>query len=320
MTETIPAKSPKARRVSNSEAGTWLTCQRKYYYAFDLGIVPKPHIVGFYQKKTNKDEDEKVRTLDVGNLGHEILAMYYSLLKQGYSVEQSIKECQNELTKIWFSKQHYTQAVVTHTTTILNRYWEFYAIEDDKKYVVVDVEKEYDLSLTEDYNYVFRFDLLLMNRKTEQLGLVDHKFKYDFFTDESINLSGQMPKYLGALRYNGIWPEWVWLNQIRARSPFQSWGPKDFFRRSLVAPSNNKVANAMREQIIASQTIVEWRQLPLEVKKATALRSMDSFPRPCDRCPFNLICRMEYDGGNITNVIAADFTQNPYNYNRDELL
>lgn len=299
------------RRISNSEVATWLTCRRQYYYAFDMGIAPK--IKGH-------NPTGRVTTLAVGTLGHEVLAIFYSMLKMDGSIEEAKQASRDHLSHLMLNPREFNMETIVHTTKILERYWSHYSQVDLDKYEIIDVEKEYDIPLTDEFNYVFRFDLLLKERGTNKIGLVDHKFKYEFFTDEAISLTGQMPKYLGALRYNGIFPSFVYLNQIRAKAPAQSWGPKDFFRRSLVSPSNTKVTNAVREQVIASQEIVEWREQPDEIKRATALRSMDSFPNPCGKCPFNLICRMEYDGGNITHVVANDFGPNSYNYNRDEQL
>lgn len=297
------------RRISNSEVGTWLTCRRKYFYAFDMGIAPKKQF----------HNPGKVTTLAIGTLGHDVLSIYYEGIM--YLDESTARQAaRDHLSKLMLDGQPYSREVVSATSIILERYWSFYANDDLRKYEILGVEQEYDLPLTDEFSYVFRFDLLLKQSGTPKIGLVDHKFKYDFFSEESINLSGQLPKYLGALRANGVNPSFVFLNQIRAKPAAQSWGPKDFFKRSPVSPSNAKVTNAMREQIIASQEISEWREQPFEVKKATALRSMDSFPNPCGKCPYNLICRMEYDGGNATHVIAADFGPNSYDYNKDERL
>lgn len=300
------------RRISNSEVGTWLTCRRKYFYAFDMGIAPK--------KLFHSNTSERVTTLAVGTLGHEILGVYYNSLQLDQGVGQAKQNAIDVLTKMMMDPREYTQATVVRVSEILNRYWAHHAERDNSLYEVLDVEKEYDLPLTDEFSYVFRFDLLLKRRGTPYIELWDHKFKYDFFTDEAISLSGQMPKYLGALRGNGIFPKAVKLNQIRARTPSSNWVEKDYFKRADVQPSNNKITNAIREQVIASQEISEWRDQPFEVKRATALRSMDSFPTPCTRCPFNSICRMEYDGGDISYVVKKDFGPNTYDYNRDERL
>lgn len=300
------------RRISNSEVGTWLTCRRKYFYAFDMNIAPK--------KQFHNSNSDRVTTLAVGLLGHEVFGVFYSGLQEGLSFAEAKQAAIDTLTQFMMDPKEYNQAVVLRTTQILQRFFSLRAEQDHEKYQVLDVEKQYDLPLTEDFSYVFRFDLLLKIRGTPYIELWDHKFKWDFFSDEALSLSGQMPKYLAALRANGINPKAVRLNQLRSKPPAQNWGPRDFFRLAESAPSNAKVANAMREQIIASQEITEWREQPFEIKKATALRSMDSFPNPCTRCPFNTICRMEYDGGNITHLVAKEFGPNSYDYNRDERL
>lgn len=299
------------RRISNSEVATWLTCRRQYFYAFDMGIAPRARF---------GNPSTKVSTLAVGTLGHETLAIYYDSIKMGMTLEEAKQGARNHLTLLMMNPKHYSVEIVSRCAQILERYWSFYAEDDLKKYEILDVEKEYDIPLTDEFSYVFRFDLLLKERGTPKIGLTDHKFKYDFFSDEAISLSGQLPKYIGALRFNGIDPSFVFINQIRAKPPAQGWGPKDFFKRSPVTPSNFKVTTAITEQIVASQEIAEWREQPLEVKKRTALRSMDSFPNPCGRCAYNLLCRMEYDGGNINLIVKTEFGPNSYNYNKDEVL
>jgi hypothetical protein len=49
------------RRISNSEVSTWLTCQQRYYYEFDLKLAPI----------------HNTEALSRGILGHEVLAKYY---------------------------------------------------------------------------------------------------------------------------------------------------------------------------------------------------------------------------------------------------
>lgn len=304
------------RRVSNSEVMAWLSCKMKYYFSFDLGLMPKPNL----EARLLASGKPSVRTLDIGNLGHEILAVYYELLKNDLTVEDAIQECRDRLSKMALNPTKFNFEVITATLVVLNRYWAFYAENDHKQFEVLEVEKEYDIPLTDEFSYVFRFDLLLKERRTGKIILVDHKFKYDFFTDQSINLSGQVPKYLGALRYNNIRPDIVWLNQIRSRIPSGTVTHKELFRRSPVVPSNNKISNALREQIIVSQQIAEWRDQPPEIRKATAFRSMDAYPRPCESCPFKKPCTQDYDGGNITHTLMLEFIPNSYNYNRDEIL
>lgn len=299
------------RRVSNSEVGVWLTCQRKYFYSFDLGRAPKI---------TNSIQSiKKPSTLEVGTFGHDVLAIYYEALRIGRPLDEALSDAREHMARLMISPINWRQEVVSHVATVLQRYWRHYAKADYDKYEILGVEQEYNLPLTDEFAYVFRLDLLLKIRGTTKIELWDHKFKYDFFSPEEISLTGQMPKYLGALRHNGIWPEAVRINQIRAltRAPTSSWTDKDYFTRTPVVPSNAKIKRAMTEQIIASQEISEWRELPIETRRASAKRAMDAFPSPCVKCPFNLPCRMEYDGGNIELLLDKDFGPNSYDYNRD---
>jgi hypothetical protein len=62
------------RRISNSEVSTWLTCQQRYYYEFDLKLAPI----------------HNTEALSRGILGHEILAHYYIARKSGHAHEDCV--------------------------------------------------------------------------------------------------------------------------------------------------------------------------------------------------------------------------------------
>ena len=146
----------KLRRISNSEVATWLTCRRQYFYAFDLGIAPRKRFIN----------DHKASTLAIGILGHDVLAVYYYSLQMGQSVEEAKQNARDTLTQYMMKADEFNQETVVATLKILERYWSFYAESDNEKYEILDVEKEYDIPLTDDFSYVFRFDLLLKERDT----------------------------------------------------------------------------------------------------------------------------------------------------------
>src|SRR5678810_589303 len=109
------------RRISNSEVGTWLTCRRKYFYAFDMGIAPK---------KSFNNPSSKVTTLAVGTLGHQVLGIYYEGLMNGQGENMSRQAARDFLSLLMVEPKDYSREVVTATSIILERYWSHYVEKD----------------------------------------------------------------------------------------------------------------------------------------------------------------------------------------------
>lgn len=281
------------RKISNSEVATFLTCERKYYYEFDLGLEPK--VAG--------------GALGRGVLLHDILATYYNMRKDGAHHNASINEARGQL-QTYMANDAFGMETVMEVDRLLQGYWTHYAGDSD--WEILDVERGYDLSITGDYGYSLRFDLLVRERSTGHTVLIDHKTAYDFWSEDDLDLNPQFPKYIGALRANDIYVDKAILNQIRTRS-IKNPSSEQLFRRTICKPSKAKVQNAMREQVLASEKIVKHRMLPLEVRAANSLRVLNK--TACKYCNSKPLCMSEYDGGDITHMIANDYKPRTYGYN-----
>lgn len=284
------------RRISNSEVSTWLSCQRKYYYEFDLNLEP----------------NQQGSALSRGVLFHDVLAIYYSALKDGIKHDDAVIVARRHLQS-YLANTSFAMETVTEVDRLLHGYWNFY--KGDPDWEILDVERGYDLALTNEYEYSLRFDLLIRNRKTGEIILVDHKTAYDFWSEDDLALSPQFPKYIGSLRANGVHVDKAILNQVRTRS-IKNPSPEQLFRRTVDKPSLAKIQNAMREQVIVSEQIVKHRSLPLEVRAANSVRTLNK--QVCKYCDAKPLCMSEYDGGDVTHMIANDFKQRTYGYNNSE--
>ena len=284
---------PEPRRISNSEVGTWLLCRRKYYYTFDLNIVPK----------------QRSSALSRGILGHEVLQVYYDALREGKPHALAKTEARALLMRAMDS---YNLELVTDLDLILGRYWNHYAEIDLQEYEILEVENNYDLPLVDDFDYTFRFDLYLKHKLTGKRILMDHKFIWDFWNADKIALSPQFPKYVGAMRGNDLAVDECILNQIRYR-PIKEPTPDQLFRRSKVIPSNAKIRNALKEQMVSSREIAAHRFMPVELRSDHAVGVRN--PLVCNYCEFAQLCASEYDGGDVQYMIQNDYTSNPYGYN-----
>lgn len=283
------------RRISNSEVGTWLSCRAKYRFAHDLNLEPKRYGTA----------------LSRGIAGHEILADYYEMLKQGVSHDEAVKQAVILLGRM-LALDSITTELAMELRTILDNYWSYY--QGDDNWEILFVEEPFDIPLTDEFAMPMRLDLLVKERTSGKIYLVDHKFYYDFPNQDILSLNVQFPKYVGALRYNGINVDGCILNVLRTRK-MKSPEFDSLFKRFVTVPSSAKITNSIRGHIRACQEITEYRSLPENLRKEQALPILNSYV--CKGCSFINLCMSEFDGGDITFQIQTDFRENTYDYNKE---
>jgi hypothetical protein len=284
------------RNISNSEVATWLACKRQYYYEFDLNLEPK----------------SGSSALDNGTLLHEVLAFYYDGLKAGLSHAQAVEVARKHLMTFMATVGMYELDTIMKVDKLLQGYWDYY--QGDPDWEILEVEKSYELPISPSFTFAMRLDLLVRVRSTGKVLLVDHKTAYNFWSQDDMELNPQFPKYIGALRANGIYVDGAILNQIRTRS-IKNPTTDQLFKRAPYKPTPAKINEAMKEQVISSQEIAQWRELPLEVRKDRAVRVLQK-AGVCKWCNVKSLCLSEYDGGDITTAIQNDYRQNTYGYNK----
>lgn len=284
------------RSISNSEAMTWLKCRRRYYYAFDLGLAPK------------KDG----RALTIGNFGHEILEGYYGWLCLHPGDWDGAKAAGIKASAKILSRCDTFQAeILAMVHRLLLRYFE-YAAQTQTGWRILDVEKFYELPLVDDYKYAMKTDLRI--QEGIDVGIVDHKFVYDFLTQDDKDLNPQLPKYQVTLLNNGHQVDYVALNEIRYRTRQKNpYTDAELFRMDRMRKIKPELQTHMREQIGVSREIVRHRNLDLKERDLTAYRTADK--NNCRGCPFSSICITDLRGGDSSFAISEDFKKNDYDYN-----
>lgn len=294
ITAVSVAPTTVARKVSNSETTTWLQCQRRYLYQYDLNLRPK----------------KLSQALSRGILGHEVVAEYYSARKAGQNHADALVQAR----RLLYAKPDYDLDIVAEVDKIVNNYFRVYGDEIGSKYSILAVEEQYEIPLTSDFIFVMRLDLLVKNLKTNRTELWDHKFVYDFWSQDDLALDPQRPKYIGALRFNNNFVDEAVLNQLRYRSIKQ---PTDdqLFKRTVQQPSQAKINTVLREHVQASREIVEWRKLSLDERRRVAKRSANKMT--CRSCSVKQLCMSELDGGDISYAIKTDYVTNEYGYNNN---
>lgn len=297
MTFTIdetPEELQDPRRISNSEVGTWTTCKRKYYFAFDLKL----------------EKIERGEALSRGVIGHEVLESYYGILAEGHSHEDAKHIAATKLTEI-MTRPGSDMKLCLSLKTLLDRYWDYYQGHPD--WEILEVESSYDLPMTNDFTMPMRLDLLIRIKSTGKIYILDHKFCYDFWSYHQIALSPQFAKYVAGLRYDGKQIDGCILNQIRYRS-MKDQDPAKYFKQEVVVPSNAKIRNVVREHIVVSQEIVEHRSKPPGIREALSVHVLNTMI--CKGCDFKDICASELDGGETEFLIQNEYQTNTYDYNK----
>lgn len=286
------------RRVSNSEVSAWNLCERKYFYEYDLNLEPvKPS-----------------EALSRGVLGHEVLAVYYTHVMAGVAHAEAVRLARGVLHEALAETGDLE--LITDLDRILQGYWDYYG-DESAKYKVLRVEQDYDVPLTSEATYVMRLDVLMKNLVTGDTELWDHKFVYDFWNSDKINLSGQFPKYTGALRFTGQDVDKCVLNQLRYRK-MKAPAPTDLYKRTTETPSTQKIKRALREQIGATQEILTWRTQPIEQRQEVARRVLN--PTVCGYCSFKNLCMAEFDGNDLRFLTQSEYrTKTKYGYNSEDI-
>lgn len=285
------------RNISNSEVFAWNKCQRYYYYSFDLNLTPlKP-----------------ANSLARGIVGHSALENYYKWLQDNPGdFERAEQYAYRILTLALDKAGMFDLEMLAELRNVLGRYFQ-YARDDNWK--ILAVERRFDWPITDDITYTLRLDLAIRDpKKGGEVVLVDHKFVYNFWSQDDIDLNPQLPKYMGGIRANGLQVDRVMVNQIRWRvrksSPYADY---EMFKRDYDKPNAATVKNLMREQVLISRRIQQWRELPIEERNRRAVGVRNNLI--CKNCSFAALCVTELKGGYIEGMVETDYKQNDYGYN-----
>lgn len=296
LTEMVPMNAV----ISNSEVGSYTSCEMKHYFAFGLSLEPK------------KMGD----ALSRGIIGHEALAVFYKNLNELGHEASSDLAITYVMQILQAHTGKYDEEMLRGLLTLLQDYFEFYEGEGLKPILV---EEQLHLQYLPDVAYGMRLDFYGQYTKGPKAGkfvLMDHKFVYDFKTQDMLRMNAQMPKYKAVLENNGYRVDECLLNQIRHRTKKGPMTPDEKFRREVLTFTQAEVRNVMREQVKAADRIMELRKLPIGEWKDQSLRAMGEFQ--CRNCSFINLCKTDLIGQPINLMVQTEFSNNTYRYKEEE--
>lgn len=304
MTVTQIKMPEGARFISNSEVDTYNTCERKHMFAFTY----------------NKEPKRPSRSLGIGIIGHEVLAVYYRALMEGLSKKDAEQEAFKHLTQMMITSTEYDPEVFSVVQALIYRYISQDTLPEYGH--ILSVEEDFYMPINDDFWYSMRLDLMIEMHKGSKKGLVllvDHKFTYDFFSADDLKLNPQMPKYVPTLRYNGFPVADAVINQLRTRFKahlIKNKDDEDLFQRSFVKITQPRIESALEQQMLISDRIIERHRLPLEIQKKEAAPNLNKMI--CRNCPFKLPCEQMNERQDWESILRVAYKDRTYGYSKEE--
>lgn len=263
--------------ISQSEVDTFLICERKHYYAYGERLQPK----------------EFPTAISRGTLGHRALQTHY----EGGN-------WRDYLNKFTIENPDSIE-VVLEIKKIIPAYLNYY--ENDKDWEILTVEREFRLG-----NMPMQPDLVVREKSTGKIFVVDHKFLYNFYSNRLISMMPQLKKYMGALRLLGYPVDGYIYNMIRYRQ-----NAKDkFYRHRNDNVHPKAVDRFIKEQDSAMKHIRIFKDLSLETWEDTALRT--ATVGNCKNCWFLDLCDHDLNGLYGRDLlVSSSYEPNTYGYMKE---
>jgi len=275
--------------ISNSRINTYNQCGKLHDYVYIMEIAPDGAYLSIPRFR--------------GIKGHEALAVYYGALLEGKSSEVARKmatdHVQQEMFQLDKHYSNYFEAIKTLTELVglLGKYFTYY---DEEPFKVISVEEKYSTPIDDSVNYILILDLLVEWTKGEMRGepvVIDHKFVYDFKSEAQLKMDGQQPKYIKALRSNGIRAKRAIFNQLRYRDLKESNPLNNIFRRSFLKSTLPEINAIWEEQAETALEIVYDPRKPRRI--------MNEYI--CKGCDFRDLCHLELTSEDSSSFIRSNF-------------
>lgn len=260
----------KRKLISYSEVDSLTQCEQKHHYAH----VDKITTAGSSQG------------LSRGNAGHKFFETFFKELLKGKSTEEAKMEAITE--------------VASDLNTPLSLCIEWVdKVWPTLGWKIVAVEIEVRIAISPTLVYPMKADLIV--EIDGELVLVDHKFLYDFYTQQMIDIFPQMPRYMVALQANGLDVKYAIYNMVRTRKVNSF---TDRYQRLETRPNKFRLKQAINEQIQGMKRIEAG--IPVPMHTANKMN--------CGNCQFAELCSAEIRGENTKLMREHFFVPNTYGY------
>lgn len=297
--------------VSNTEASSFSTCERAWFYGHHPDMHLRPNSMG--------------PALTRGIIGHEALEAFYKSIQQEYSYDESAQAAldvvEGEQIKAVLAEDFDKVEMLISLRVLIQKYCEYYE-SDIQNWEVLGVETFYAMEWEGEHEVYLpmRMDLVIYQRAGKfkgEISPVDHKFTNDFWKQWKVRLNSQLPLYNRTLRkvkFKGKQYPIVKrsiLNMIRTRE-VKDPQPHDTFKREFIEAQPATMVLAFENHLKVAKRISRLKRMPAAeaFEETTAAWSSPN----CQFCSFKSLCAIQYEGGNIRNTIAAEYVESSYGY------
>lgn len=290
----VPADN--ARKISNSEVTSWLTCRQMYEFAFMDNLTPKTtptplargtlgHLAFQYYIEASMDGQDHDRCMARAN------EAFKEAMMDGLSIE-TVVETQSLFVRYMGVKQGWPE-------------WE-----------LLGTEQAYEIAVNDKIIIPMRYDVLIRERDSGRVLIGDFKYTYDFWSIDDHSLNGQMSKYITILKAQGMQIDGGFLEEIRTRplGAAKTADHRNLWKTTKYYPTPAKRRNMLRQHVAAAMEISEFREMSPDEQQAKIIPVLNKHGA-CKYCHFKELCNSKLEGKDITFDKELGFTQNTYGYN-----
>lgn len=283
--------------VSHSDAEQHSRCEWAHHYSYGFNLVPK----------------KMPEHLQRGDMGHKVLAGYYRAVRDGYNWDDAC-EAGRAAWRECLKTGKYDFEIADEVLKIFEAYVEYY---HPNEWEIIWVEEYIEYQVTDNFVLNGEIDLVIRDKRRGKffgkLGIVDHKWSFNFMTAKEVETHSQIPKYMFACNQMDLFGEEIQfglINELRWRSVKNV---SDMFAREPLEPSEIKQAAFIAEYIKQCNRIVPKRNLedPVYWKEHSGRTTIKDICRSCD---FVTPCVEELNGKSPDTTLKVYFTQKDHSY------
>jgi hypothetical protein len=195
--------------------------------------------------------------------------------------------------------------MISTMARVVKGYLEDFAFYQDRKWDILDAEKEFEIPLKTPKGRPFilegRIDILAKEKSTNRVWVWDHKFigKKPWWSETQLLMDSQMPTYVAALQETGLPIFGALVNQCNKYSYAKPTDmvEENLYKRSPVYHNNDELLSRLREFGLMVDEILECRELGIFRR---------SLKRDCSECFWQDPCLMSLK---IPDAPVSDFLQ-----------
>lgn len=287
--------------ISHSDQESRSRCEWAHHYGYGYRLTPKKQ-----QEHTQ-----------IGLCGHEMLAGYYTALKNSEPWEDAV-EAGLEVWQEIIRTNKYDYDAIAKAKKLYDRYVEAF---DPWEWEILWVEEYMEYQLTDELILNGVIDLVVRaktGRLKGQIGVIDHKFVLNFMMDGEVETHAQTPKYAYCLNRLGIFDKpitFTVLNQVRYREMKNPSDDMLFARYVLTGDRLTETLQAsfINEHIKQSKRIMELRRLedPYFWKDHSGRTTIKDI---CKWCDYRLLCVRELKGLSIETESKVQYKKRDLSY------